>query len=174
MRHSPEAAPISHEAISFVQQHCKGHWLRSGLRNHDHDDCTQIVLTELLRRLTPEEWGEISKPGSNASRMLSTTVNLAKKRAQRDKFAHMTPFTEEHEPPVDADHLRTELYEEIEAAAQELSRLQRTVLAHALRSNSNIEIARETGMAVERVEDAKHRSIQNVRMILEKRGPFRI
>src|SRR5690349_14200002 len=70
-------------AVNDLSRYCTTCWRNARLHPDVWTDCTQEVLTRLLERVGPDEWGRALKADGEERREFLRAIDTVKKRSQR-------------------------------------------------------------------------------------------
>ena len=151
-------------AVNDLSRYCTTCWRNARLHPDVWTDCTQEVLTRLLERVGPGEWGRVLKDDCEERREFLRAIDTVKKRSQRSKRFSPEPA----EGVADRrDLYRREWADEREAvarAAEELlSDRQQRIMQLSFEGWSVHEIAAQMHTPPERVSDEKYKAIRKLR-----------
>ncbi len=158
------ASEISPKAIDNVTRYCTACWRNARLPQDDWNDCTQEVLSRLLKTVPPRAWDSLLKQETEERREFVRAIDAVKKRFQRSRVR--SPLTPDlvadsrdqqgAERNADREAMRI-------AADRVLSPRQQRILNLLCDGYDVAEIASELGVAPERVSDEKYKAIQRLR-----------
>jgi len=158
------ASEISPRAITNISRYCTTCWRNARLPEDQWSDCTQEVLTRLLKNLPPKAWDKVFAQDTDERREFVRAIDAVKKRAQRGRWqSAVAP-----ELVVDArEQVTRDLTDErdaVQQAAQRvLSERQQRILRLITDGHNVADIASELAMSPERVSDEKYKAIQKLR-----------
>lgn len=161
------ASEISPRAITNISRYCTTCWRNARLPEDQWNDCTQEVLTRLLKNLSVEAWDKVLAQETDERREFIRAIDAVKKRSQRGRWqSAATP-----ELVVDAREEvareRTDDREAVQQAAQRvLSERQQRILRLITDGYNVADIASELALTPERVSDEKYKAIQKLRTYL--------
>jgi RNA polymerase sigma factor (sigma-70 family) len=162
-----DASEISPRAITNISRYCTACWRNARLPPDQWSDCTQEVLTRLLRNLSAESWEQVLGAETEERREFIRAIDAVKKRYQRGRW-HSAAL-----PELVVDHRehqareRTEEREAVRDAAERvLSSRQQRILQLLCDGHNIAAIANELSMSPERVSDEKYKAIQKLRTYL--------
>ncbi len=158
------ADEISPRAITNISRYCTTCWRNARLPEDQWNDCTQEVLTRLLRNLPAKAWDKVLAQETDERREFIRAIDAVKKRTQRGRWqSAVAP-----ELVVDAREQVTRDRDDERAAVQQaaqrvLSERQQRILALLTDGHNVADIASELAMTPERVSDEKYKAIQKLR-----------
>jgi RNA polymerase sigma factor (sigma-70 family) len=154
------ANEISPQAINNISRYCTTCWRNARLPEDQWNDCTQEVLTRLLKNLPAQAWEQVLAQETDERREFIRAIDAVKKRAQRGRW--QSASMPELVADVRAD--RTDEREAVQFAAERvLSERQQRILRLITNGHNVAEIASELAMTPERVSDEKYKAIQKLR-----------
>lgn len=158
------AEEISPKAISNISRYCTACWRNARLPQDQWSDCTQEVLTRLLRNLPATAWDRALAIETEERREFIRAIDAVKKRYQRGRW--QSAAMPELVPDVREEQARD--YHDEREAVQEagekvLSERQRCILKLICDGHNVADIATELAMSPERVSDEKYKAIQKLR-----------
>jgi RNA polymerase sigma factor (sigma-70 family) len=162
-----DASEISPRAITNISRYCTACWRNARLPPDQWSDCTQEVLTRLLRNLSAESWEQVLGDETEERREFIRAIDAVKKRYQRGRWqsAALPELVADHRA-----HQARERNEEREAvcdAAERVLSLRQQRILQLLCDGHNIAaIANEMSMSPQRVSDEKYKAIQKLRTYL--------
>jgi len=161
------ADEISPKAITDISRYCTACWRNARLPLDQWNDCTQEVLTRLLRTLPAKSWQQVLGNETEERREFIRAIDAVKKRYQRGRWQSAAL------PELVTDHREQqarERHEEREAvrdaAERVLSSRQQRILQLLCDGHNVADIADELSMSPERVSDEKYKAIQKLRTYL--------
>jgi RNA polymerase sigma factor (sigma-70 family) len=161
------ASEISPRAITNISRYCTACWRNARLPPDQWSDCTQEVLTRLLRNLSAKSWEQVLGEETEERREFIRAIDAVKKRYQRGRWqsAALPELVADHR-----EHQARERNEEREAvrdaAERVLSSRQQRILRLLCDGHNIAAIANELSMSPERVSDEKYKAIQKLRTYL--------
>ena len=162
-----DASEISPRAITNISRYCTACWRNARLPPDQWNDCTQVVLTRLLRNLSANSWEQVLGNETEERREFIRAIDAVKKRYQRGRWQSAVL------PELVADHRAHQARERDEereavrdAAKRVLSSRQQRILQLLCDGHNVADIADELSMSPERVSDEKYKAIQKLRTYL--------
>ena len=162
-----DASEISPRAITNISHYCTACWRNARLPPDQWNDCTQEVLTRLLRNLSAKSWDQVLGNETEERREFIRAIDAVKKRYQRGRWQSAAL------PELVADHRAHQARERDEereavrdAAKRVLSSRQQRILRLLCDGHNIADIANELSMSPERVSDEKYKAIQKLRTYL--------
>jgi RNA polymerase sigma factor (sigma-70 family) len=163
-----DASEISPRAITNISRYCTACWRNARLPQDQWSDCTQEVLTRLLKNLPAKSWDHVLAVDTQERREFVRAIDAVKKRYQRGRW-QSAPL-----PELVADARAEVLRERADeraavrqAAKQCLSDRQQRILNLICDGHNVADIATELAMSPERVSDEKYKAIQKLRSHLQ-------
>src|SRR5437660_12086036 len=83
---SAQAGEISPKAITNISRYCTACWRNARLPQDQWNDCTQEVLTRLLRNLPAKSWEQVLANETDERREFVRAIDAVKKRYQRGRW----------------------------------------------------------------------------------------
>ncbi|MBI3823745.1 MAG: sigma-70 family RNA polymerase sigma factor [Planctomycetes bacterium] len=158
------ADEISPRAINNISRYCTACWRNARLPQDQWNDCTQEVLTRLLRNLPAQSWEQALANETEERREFIRAIDAVKKRYQRGRWqsAVLPELVADarHEEARDRDDERAAVQQ---ASEKVLSHRQRHILKLICDGHNVADIATELAMSPERVSDEKYKAIQKLR-----------
>jgi RNA polymerase sigma factor (sigma-70 family) len=161
------AEEISPRAITDISRYCTACWRNARLPQDQWSDCTQEVLTRLLKNVPGKSWSKALAQETEERREFIRAIDAVKKRCQRGRWQSAAV------PELVADQRdqearqRTEERAAVQEAAQRvLSDRQQRILKLICDGHNVADIATELAMSPERVSDEKYKAIQKLRTYL--------
>jgi DNA-binding CsgD family transcriptional regulator len=158
------ANEISPKAIDNISRYCTACWRNARLPQDQWNDCTQEVLTRLLKNLPARSWERVLAQESEERREFVRAIDAVKKRYQRGRWQSAGL------PELVADVRDVNERGRIEqraamnqAAERVLSERQQRILNLICDGHNVADIATELAMTPERVSDEKYKAIQKLR-----------
>ena len=162
------ASEISPKAIDNISRYCTACWRNARLPQDQWNDCTQEVLTRLLKNLPAKAWENVLAQESEERREFVRAIDAVKKRYQRGRWQSaglpelVTDVREANE------RSRNEQRDAMNTAAERvLSARQQRILNLMCDGHNVADIASELAMTPERVSDEKYKAIQKLRTFLQ-------
>ena len=162
------ATEISPRAIDNISRYCTACWRNARLPQDQWNDCTQEVLTRLLKNLPAKAWENVLAQESEERREFVRAIDAVKKRYQRGRWQSASlpelvadrREADERSRNGQRDAMNT-------AAERVLSERQKRILNLMCDGHNVAEIACELAMTPERVSDEKYKAIQKLRSHLQ-------
>ena len=158
------AHDISGQAIQDISRYCTACWRNARLPVDRWGDCTQEVLSRLLKNLDAKAWEQVLANETEERREFVRAIDAVKKRYQRGRWQSAVL------PEMVADRRdqhwreRNDDREAIQQAAERvLSERQQRILKLLCDGHNVADIATELAMSPERVSDEKYKAIQKLR-----------
>ena len=158
------AGEISPKAINNISRYCTACWRNARLPQDQWNDCTQEVLSRLLKNLDAKAWEQVLANETEERREFVRAIDAVKKRYQRGRWQSAVL------PEMVADRRdqhwreRNDDREAIQQAAERvLSERQQHILKLLCDGHNVADIATELAMSPERVSDEKYKAIQKLR-----------
>jgi RNA polymerase sigma factor (sigma-70 family) len=155
---------ISPQAINNISRYCTACWRNARLPQDQWNDCTQEVLTRLLKNLPAKSWEQALANETEERREFIRAIDAVKKRYQRGRWQSAAL------PELVADAREQQVREQndereaLQLAAQRvLSDRQQHILKLLCDGHNVADIASELAMSPERVSDEKYKAIQKLR-----------
>jgi RNA polymerase sigma factor (sigma-70 family) len=159
------AAPPDTQTVNDISRYCTACWRNAHLPADFWNDCTQEVLTRLLRSLPGDQWRQALRGEGDERRELVRAIDAVKKRTQRGR--HYAPLVDEvADWRNSADEYGDQREQLDRAAAQVLSPRQQRIVQLTRDGWSVPEIAGELNTSPQRVSDEKYKAIQKLRSFL--------
>lgn len=162
-----EASEISPKAITNISRYCTACWRNARLPQDQWNDCTQEVLTRLLRNVPAQSWEQVLANETDERREFVRAIDAVKKRYQRGRW--QSAALPELVADVRDQHSRDlgDQREAVQQAAQHvLSGRQQHILKLLCDGHNVADIATELAMSPERVSDEKYKAIRKLRTYL--------
>lgn len=158
------AEEISPKAITDISKYCTACWRNARLPQDQWNDCTQEVLTRLLKNLPAKSWQQALAQETEERREFIRAIDAVKKRYQRGRWQSavlpelVTDRRDEQarDRSDDRDALR-------HASERVLSSRQQHILQLLCDGHNVADIASELSLSPERVSDEKYKAIQKLR-----------
>lgn len=162
------ASEISPKAIDNISRYCTACWRNARLPQDQWNDCTQEVLTRLLRNLPARAWDNVLAQESEERREFVRAIDAVKKRYQRGRWqSAVLPELVADGRQAD-ERSRNEQRDAMNSAAERvLSARQQRILNLMCDGHNVADIASELAMTPERVSDEKYKAIQKLRTYLQ-------
>ena len=159
-----DAGEISPKAINNISRYCTACWRNARLPQDQWNDCTQEVLSRLLKNLDAKSWEQVLANETDERREFVRAIDAVKKRYQRGRWQSAVL------PDMVADRRdqnwreRNDDRDAVQQAAQHvLSERQQHILKLLCDGHNVADIATELAMSPERVSDEKYKAIQKLR-----------
>src|SRR3954470_2236633 len=81
-----DAGEISPKAINNISRYCTACWRNARLPQDQWNDCTQEVLTRLLKNLPAKAWDQALAQETEERREFIRAIDAVKKRYQRGRW----------------------------------------------------------------------------------------
>src|ERR1700730_16851331 len=81
-----DAGEISPQAINNISRYCTACWRNARLPQDQWNDCTQEVLTRLLKNLPAKSWEQVLANETEERREFIRAIDAVKKRYQRGRW----------------------------------------------------------------------------------------
>jgi RNA polymerase sigma factor (sigma-70 family) len=162
-----DAGEISPKAITNISRYCTACWRNARLPQDQWNDCTQEVLTRLLRNLPARSWEQVLAHETEERHEFVRAIDAVKKRCQRGRWqsAALPELVTDVRDEQTRD--RNDEREAVQLAAQRvLSDRQRHILKLLCDGHNVADIASEMSMSPERVSDEKYKAIRKLRTYL--------
>jgi RNA polymerase sigma factor (sigma-70 family) len=163
-----DAGEISPRAITNISRYCTACWRNARLPQDQWNDCTQEVLTRLLKNLPAKSWEHVLAQETEERREFVRAIDAVKKRYQRGRWqsAPLPDLVADSREQAERD--RNENRGVMNEAAQRvLSERQQRILNLICDGHDVANIASELAMSPERVSDEKYKAIQKLRTHLQ-------
>ena len=158
------ADEISPKAITNISRYCTACWRNARLPQDQWSDCTQEVLTRLLRNVPGKSWERVLGNETEERREFVRAIDAVKKRYQRGRWQSATlPELVADRRDEQARDRNDERAAVQEAAERVLSDRQQRILTLICDGHNVADIATELAMSPERVSDEKYKAIQKLR-----------
>jgi RNA polymerase sigma factor (sigma-70 family) len=167
------AAPAraADQAVSDLSRYCTACWRNARLPADCWGDCTQDVLSRLLRSVAPERWGELLRGDSEDRQEFLRAIDAVKKRAQRALRRSSQLVGVVADRRAEQDARLAEDREAVRAASAELlTPRQQRIMLRSFEGCSAQEIADELGTTAARVSDEKYKAVRKLRAHLCRDG----
>src|ERR1022692_3919873 len=161
---SADAGEISPKAINNISRYCTACWRNARLPQDQWQDCTQEVLTRLLKNLPASAWEQVLANETEERREFIRAIDAVKKRYQRGRWqsAVLPELVSDGRDEQARD--RNDERDAVQSAAQRvLSDRQQHILRLLCDGHNVADIASEMSMSPERVSDEKYKAIQKLR-----------
>ena len=161
------AEEISPQAITNISKYCTACWRNACLPQDQWSDCTQEVLTRLLKNVPAKAWTQVLANETEERREFVRAIDAVKKRYQRGRW-QSAPLPElVADSREEQSRSRNDQRAEVDQAAQRvLSGRQQRILKLICDGHNVTDIATELAMTPERVSDEKYKAIQKLRSCL--------
>jgi RNA polymerase sigma factor (sigma-70 family) len=159
-----DAGEISPKAITNISRYCTACWRNARLPQDQWNDCTQEVLTRLLKNLPARSWEQALANETEERREFIRAIDAVKKRYQRGRWqsAVLPELVADDRDEQSRD--RNDERAAVQQAAQRvLSERQQHILKLLCDGHNVADIATELAMSPERVSDEKYKAIQKLR-----------
>ncbi len=158
------ADEISPKAISNISRYCTACWRNARLPQDQWNDCTQEVLTRLLKNLPAKSWEQVLAHETEERREFIRAIDAVKKRYQRGRWqSAVLPELVADEREQQARDRSDERDAVRQASERVLSSRQQHILQLLCDGHNVADIATELAMSPERVSDEKYKAIQKLR-----------
>jgi RNA polymerase sigma factor (sigma-70 family) len=157
------ASEISPQAINNISRYCTACWRNARLPQDQWNDCTQEVLTRLLKNLPAPSWQQVLANETEERREFIRAIDAVKKRYQRGRWqsAVLPELVADVRDQETRD--RTDEREAFNLAAERvLSDRQQRILKLLCDGHNVADIASEMSMTPERVSDEKYKAIRKL------------
>jgi RNA polymerase sigma factor (sigma-70 family) len=157
------ASEISPQAINNISRYCTACWRNARLPQDQWNDCTQEVLTRLLKNLPAKSWEQALAQETDERREFIRAIDAVKKRYQRGRWqsAVLPELVADSRDEETRD--RSDEREAVQLAAQRvLSDRQQHILKLLCDGHNVADIASEMSMTPERVSDEKYKAIKKL------------
>jgi RNA polymerase sigma factor (sigma-70 family) len=158
------ADEISPRAVTNISRYCTACWRNARLPQDQWGDCTQEVLTRLLRNVPAKSWEQVLANETEERREFIRAIDAVKKRCQRGRWqsAALPELVADQRDQETRD--RNDERDAVRQAAQRvLSERQQRILQLLCDGHNVADIATELAMSPERVSDEKYKAIQKLR-----------
>ncbi|MSQ96634.1 MAG: sigma-70 family RNA polymerase sigma factor [Gemmataceae bacterium] len=158
------ASEISPRAINNISRYCTACWRNARLPQDQWNDCTQEVLTRLLKNLPAKAWDRAISQETEERREFVRAIDAVKKRYQRGRWqsAVLPELVPDARLQIQSDR-NEELAAVNQAAQRVLSERQQRILKLICDGHNVADIATELAISPERVSDEKYKAIQKLR-----------
>ena len=158
-----DAGEISPKAINNISRYCTACWRNARLPQDQWNDCTQEVLTRLLKNLPAKSWEQALANETEERREFVRAIDAVKKRFQRARWqAAALPELVADAHDQNARN-RDDEREAVQLASQKvLSDRQQHILKLLCDGHNVADIASELSMSQERVSDEKYKAIKKL------------
>jgi RNA polymerase sigma factor (sigma-70 family) len=158
------ANEISPKAITNISRYCTACWRNARLPQDQWNDCTQEVLTRLLRNLPAQSWEQVLAQETDERREFIRAIDAVKKRYQRGRWqSAVLPELVTDDRDEQSREINAEREAVHQAAERVLSERQQHILQLLCDGHNVADIATELAMSPERVSDEKYKAIQKLR-----------
>jgi RNA polymerase sigma factor (sigma-70 family) len=158
------AQEISPKAINNISRYCTACWRNARLPQDQWGDCTQEVLTRLLRNLPAKSWDHVLANETEERREFIRAIDAVKKRHQRSRWQSTAAPEFLADARQQSTRERDDQREAVQQAAERvLSDRQQRILRLLCDGHNVADIATELSMSPERVSDEKYKAIQKLR-----------
>jgi RNA polymerase sigma factor (sigma-70 family) len=158
-----DAGEISPQAINNISRYCTACWRNARLPQDQWNDCTQEVLTRLLKNLPVKSWEQVLANETEERREFVRAIDAVKKRFQRGRWQSAVlpeQVADNHDLHTRA---RIDEREAVQLAAERvLSDRQQHILKLLCDGHNVADIASELSMSPERVSDEKYKAIKKL------------
>ena len=157
------AAEATDKVVNEISRYCQTCWRNARLQPDSWSDCTQEVLTRLVKNVEPSRWMTLLDNNQAEHREFLRAIDAVKKRAQRSrKYGGL--IEEVPDQRSQPEQTRYELREVLDKASRELlNTRQQRILQLSSYGWSVPEIARELRTSAERISDEKYKAIRKLR-----------
>lgn len=158
------ASEISPRAINNIGRYCTACWRNARLPQDQWNDCTQEVLTRLLKNLPAKSWEQVLTQDTDERREFIRAIDAVKKRCQRGRWQSAVgpELVADVRQQVQRD--RSDERDAVNQAAERvLSERQQRILKLICDGHNVADIATELAISPERVSDEKYKAIQKLR-----------
>ncbi len=158
------ATEISPRAINNISRYCAACWRNARLPQDQWNDCTQEVLTRLLKNLPAKAWDDVLVQETEERREFVRAIDAVKKRYQRGRWqsAALPELVTDAREQVQRE--RNDNRDAVNQVAERvLSDRQQRILKLLCDGHNVADIATELAISPERVSDEKYKAIQKLR-----------
>jgi DNA-binding CsgD family transcriptional regulator len=158
------AEEISPKAITNISRYCTACWRNARLPQDQWNDCTQEVLTRLLKNLPAKSWESVLANETEERREFIRAIDAVKKRYQRGRLRSAAiPELVTDVREQESRNRRDDREAFRDAAQRVLSDRQQRILGLLCDGHNVADIASAMSMSPDRVSDEKYKAIQKLR-----------